>query len=112
MISIRPGSESDVGALCALDLIARRDDERRELIQHAVAASTCFVAVADEEVIGYGVLSYTFYSNGFIGMLYVHADQQTTKPLFHLARVNSNSRTTVGLSRAICGGLPFPLARK
>lgn len=76
MISIRPAGESDVEALSSLDLIARREDERREFIRCSIASNTCFVAVADEEVIGYGVLNYTFYSNGFIDMLYVHSDHR------------------------------------
>ncbi len=76
MISIRPASERDVEALCSLDLIARREDERREFIRRSVASDTCFVAVADKEVIGYGVLNHTFYHNGFIDMLYVHPDHR------------------------------------
>jgi GNAT superfamily N-acetyltransferase len=74
MISIRPAVESDVEALCSLDLIARQEDERREFIRGGVASGSCFVAVAGEEVIGYGVLNYTFYDNGCIDMLYVHSD--------------------------------------
>jgi len=74
MISIRPAIESDVKVLCSLDLIAREENERREFIRREVASGTCFVAVADEEVIGYGVLNYTFYYNGCIDMLYVHSD--------------------------------------
>ncbi|MCA1606455.1 MAG: GNAT family N-acetyltransferase [Acidobacteria bacterium] len=74
MISIRPAVGSDVEALCSLDLIARRESERREFIRREVAAGTCFVAVADEEVIGYGVLNYTFHHQACIDMLYVHSD--------------------------------------
>ena len=73
MISIRPANESDVEALCSLDLIARCDHDRREFIRRAVVSCTCFVAVAEEEVIGYGVLNYNFYRNGYIDMLYVHS---------------------------------------
>ena len=76
MISIRPAVESDVEALCSLDLIARQENERREFIRHEVASGTCFVAVADEEVIGYGVLNYTFHHTGCIDMLYVHSDHR------------------------------------
>jgi ribosomal protein S18 acetylase RimI-like enzyme len=76
MISIRPASESDVEALCSLDLIAYREDERREFIRRSVASATCFVAVADERVVGYGVLNYTFYHNGFIDMLYVQSEHR------------------------------------
>ncbi len=67
-------SEPLVKVLCSLDLIAREENERREFIRREVASGTCFVAVADEEVIGYGVLNYTFYYNGCIDMLYVHSD--------------------------------------
>jgi ribosomal protein S18 acetylase RimI-like enzyme len=73
MILIRPANESDVEALCSLDLIARCANDRREFIRSAVVSDCCFVAVSEEEVIGYGVLNYTFYRNGNIDMLYVHS---------------------------------------
>ena len=73
MILIRPANESDVEALCSLDLIARSEADRREFIRRSVTSGTCFVPFAEEEVIGYGVLNYTFYCNGCIEMLYVHS---------------------------------------
>jgi GNAT superfamily N-acetyltransferase len=76
MISIRLANESDVAALCSIDLVARCENERREFIRHSVASGACFVAVAGDEVIGYGVLNYTFYHNGCIDMLYVHSDHR------------------------------------
>jgi hypothetical protein len=39
MISIRPANESDVEALCSLDLIARRENKRREFITRSVASA-------------------------------------------------------------------------
>ena len=76
MISIRLAEESEVEALFSLDLIARREDERREFIRHSVATGTCFVAVAEDDVIGYGVLNYNFFNHGNIDMLYVHSDHR------------------------------------
>ena len=73
MILIRPANESGVEALCSLDLIARSENDRQESIRRSVISGTCFVALAKEEVIGYGVLNYTFYGNGCIDMLYVHS---------------------------------------
>lgn len=73
MISIRPANEDDVESLCSLDLVARRESERREFIRRSVVSGACFVAVAEDEVIGYGVLNYTFYANGFVELLYVHS---------------------------------------
>ena len=76
MISIRLANENDVEALCVLDLVARCESQRREFIKRSVAAGACFVGVAEDEVIGYGVLNYTFYDNGCIEMLYVHSNHR------------------------------------
>ena len=76
MISIRPAVENDIEALCSLDLIARQEKERRDFIRREVISGNCFVAVTGGAVIGYGVLNYTFYYNGCIDMLYVHAEHR------------------------------------
>lgn len=76
LISIRPAVETDIETLCALDLIARRENERREFIRREVVAGNCFVAVMNDTVVGYGVLNYTFYYNGCIDMVYVDSDQR------------------------------------
>ena len=76
MISIRTAVEDDVEALCSLDLVARREEGRRELIRREVASGNCFVAVIDETVVGYGVLNYTFFHHGSIDLLYVHSDHR------------------------------------
>ena len=74
IISIRPADENDIETLCSFDLIAHRENERREFIRREVISAHCFVAVIDGKVIGYGVLNYTFYYNGCIDMLYIHSD--------------------------------------
>ena len=71
MISIRAAAESDIETLYSLDLIAHSKNERREFIRRAITAGECFVAAADEKVIGYGVLNYTFFNHGNIDMLYI-----------------------------------------
>ena len=73
MISIRQATENDTGSLCLLDQIARRgeEEERRRFIKKSVASGTCFVALRGDEIIGYGVLNYSFYDNGCIDMLYI-----------------------------------------
>ncbi len=76
MISIRTAVETDVEALCSLDLIARQDEERREFIRRAAASGTCHVAVDGGEAVGYAVLNYAFYQQGFIEMLYVRAERR------------------------------------
>ena len=37
-----------------------------------MAAGTCHVADSGGELLGYGVLSHTFYGHGFVELLYVH----------------------------------------
>lgn len=105
MISIRPANEDDVESLCSLDLVARRESERREFIRRSVVSGACFVAVAEDEVIGYGVLNYTFYANGFVELLYVHSGHRrrggeqrcydtlsrSAKPLSCLVRLTSRT---------------------
>ena len=76
MISIRPAVENDIDTLCSFDLIAQRENERREFIRREVISGNCFVAVTNETVIGYGVLNYTFYYVGCIDMLYIHSDHR------------------------------------
>ena len=76
MISIRPAVESDIEALCSLDLIARQEKERREFIRREVVSGNCFVAVANETVIGYGMFNYNFYHNGFVDMIYIQSEHR------------------------------------
>jgi ribosomal protein S18 acetylase RimI-like enzyme len=73
MVSIRPAVVADIETICAFDLIAQREDGRREFIRRSVSSGACHIAVENEEVIGYGVLNYNFYDNGCIDMLYVHS---------------------------------------
>ena len=75
-VSIRPALESDTRSLCSLDEIAAQSPERREFIRHSIADGTCYVAVIDQDAVGYGVLSYSFYHNGCIDMLYVVGDHR------------------------------------
>ena len=72
----RPGEETDIPALIALDRLAQADERRRRFIRKSVVSGKCMVATAEAEVIGYAVLEYTFYDNGFLSMLYVHPNHR------------------------------------
>jgi N-acetylglutamate synthase-like GNAT family acetyltransferase len=74
MISIRPSVENDIEAICSVDLIAQRENKRREFIRRVVTSGECFVAERGEKVIGYAVFNYSFYDSGFIEMLYIRSD--------------------------------------
>lgn len=75
-ISVRCGTDADIANLVSFDQIAHREERRRELIRRSVTSETCFVAEAQGRLIGYVVLNYTFYENGWIDMLYVDADHR------------------------------------
>jgi Acetyltransferase (GNAT) family len=74
MISIRPAVENDNEAICSVDLIAQRENKRREFIRRVVTSGECLVADGGEKVIGYGGFNYSFYDSGFIEMLYIGSD--------------------------------------
>ncbi|MBA3530726.1 MAG: GNAT family N-acetyltransferase [Ardenticatenales bacterium] len=63
----------DSAALLALDTIAPHEGQRVAFIRRIVSDGSGYVALAEEEVAGYGVLEYNFFDNGFISMLYVGA---------------------------------------
>lgn len=73
MISMRPAMAADVPLLCELDRVARGEHQRRQTIQQAVEAGHCTVAEKAGRVVGYAILEYTFYSYGFVSLLYVDA---------------------------------------
>jgi GNAT superfamily N-acetyltransferase len=80
----------DANALKTLDEVARDEPSRQAYIDRAIASQQCFVAVDDSEPVGYAVLSYQFYENGWVDMLYVgHASRRrgiASALLAHLAR--------------------------
>lgn len=78
MITIRKAVEADIESLCAFDLIAQSENDRREYIRREVVSGNCYVAILNDSVIGYGVLNYTFFNHGSIDMLYIHSDFRRT----------------------------------
>ena len=75
LYSPRLATENDVEEICSLDTITQTDERRREFILRSVLAGNCFV-VADGQILGYGVLEYTFYDNGFVSMLVVQPESR------------------------------------
>lgn len=73
---VRLAHVDDLAAIQSLDHTARSSAQRRCFITHAVEADVCFVAEASRQVIGYGVMEYKFFDNGFLEMLYVHPEHR------------------------------------
>jgi GNAT superfamily N-acetyltransferase len=66
----------DADVLKTLDEVARDEPSRQAYIDRALESKQCFVALNDSEPVGYAVLSYQFYSNGWVDMLYVGRDSR------------------------------------
>ena len=74
MIGIRQAIDTDIEVMISFDDVARTEETRREFIQHSVQTGTAWVRILNHQVVGYVVLDYTFFTRGFISMLYVHPD--------------------------------------
>jgi N-acetylglutamate synthase-like GNAT family acetyltransferase len=72
MFSIRPAVTDDIATICTFDPIAQHDGRRRAVIARSIDADACFVIVVNEQVVGYAILEYSFYEQGFISLLYIH----------------------------------------
>lgn len=72
MSTIRLAHKTDMHGISAFDQVAQQDQARVVFISEAIEARNCYVSQLDSKIIGYGVLEYSFYSYGFIAMLYVH----------------------------------------
>src|SRR5262245_27315670 len=68
---IRNARPTDRDAIITFDHLAALEQERVELIEQAVASPDCLVAERDGQVVGYGVLEYSFNDCGLISVLYV-----------------------------------------
>jgi ribosomal protein S18 acetylase RimI-like enzyme len=70
-MQVRQGTLDDRDSILALDRVADSDVNRVAFIERALRSETCVVADQDGSVVGYAVLEYTFYDQGFVSMLYV-----------------------------------------
>lgn len=62
---------ADYCALVAIDLIARNQCKRQEKIQSWIGDQHCYAIEQEGLIIGYGVLTYHFFDNGFIEVIMV-----------------------------------------
>ena len=68
---IRDAIEHDIDGIIAIDRIAVTEETRRQHIREWVRTGCAIVGLVNERVVGYAVLEYTFFSYGFISMLFV-----------------------------------------
>lgn len=74
MPRIRKADKPDAESIIDFDHIAQSDPSRREFINQSIDSGLCYVFECENRVVAYSVLEYSFYSNGFIAMLYVHPE--------------------------------------
>ncbi|TDD22604.1 GNAT family N-acetyltransferase [Nonomuraea diastatica] len=71
-LTVRAGSAHDADALAHFDSVARSDSgERRGSIERWCREGSVLVADAAPELVGYCVVEYTFFEQGFVTMLMV-----------------------------------------
>ena len=71
MITIRDAKPSDRDAIFRIDDITARSNARIKFIDRVLSSNLVLVAEANNRVVGYAVLEYTFFECGFISMVYV-----------------------------------------
>lgn len=72
----RDAVAEDLPALVTVDAVAQGNLERVESLRAAIAAGECIVAAQGRALLGYVVLNYAFYRNGFVPLLYVSAESR------------------------------------
>jgi len=71
MVTVRRGQEADAAALKARDSIVPLDPRRAASIDGWLACDVVFVAVADNEPVGYAVFNHDFFRQGNADMLMI-----------------------------------------
>ncbi len=76
MLRFRVADPADIGAICVLDHVVPLEAERSRFIARSVGSGDAYVVEENTDVIGYGVLDYSFFEQGFISMLYIHREHR------------------------------------
>lgn len=84
MFSIRLAISDDTQSIFHFDQIAQQTEHRRAFIIRSIDAGTCWVIVEDEQVVGYAVLDYSFFEQGFISLLNIHPTYRRQHAGLHL----------------------------
>ena len=70
MLTIRSATTDDLAALGRCDK-SNNISDRHLFLQERLSDNSIYVAVSSDRVVGYIVLEYTFYSQGFLSLLVV-----------------------------------------
>jgi ribosomal protein S18 acetylase RimI-like enzyme len=70
-MQIRSATFDDLGEIISFDRVAQSHASRVDFIKNSIERHEAYVSIKESTVVGYVVLDYSFYSNGFISMLYI-----------------------------------------
>jgi GNAT superfamily N-acetyltransferase len=73
-VTVRRGRAADAAALKALDTLVPGDPQRAGSIDGWLAHDMVFIAVADDQPVGYAVFNHGFFRQGNVDMLMVAVD--------------------------------------
>lgn len=65
---------SDAESVISLDSLSETDPRRIPFIMRSISSGQCHIIEQLGQIVGYGVLEYSFYDCGFIAMVYIHPD--------------------------------------
>ncbi len=68
---LRRARESDLPGLLVCDAYAQVHESRRDELLRWVEQQSCFIALVSGELVGFFVLQYAFFGNGFIPLVCV-----------------------------------------
>jgi len=74
--TVRPGKESDLDGIRAVDPHLERVEWRTQLVRSALSRGSCLVCLEDDRVVGYGVLEHSFFGRGFVPAVYVQEERR------------------------------------
>lgn len=70
-LSLRPASEADLPALQECDPLSKAHESRKLELKRAVKHGSILLAAAGGECLGFAVVEYNFFGNGFVSLVCV-----------------------------------------
>ena len=103
--TVRTGVIADLPAIGLVDPLMHADLDRAHLIESSLRNGECIVAVDEAEILGFAIMNYSFFAQGFVPLLVVsvgsrrdgigsrllsEAEHRCTKPKLYVSANRSN----------------------
>ena len=70
-MQIRLAQTGDAEKLLSIDQLAKRESARERLLKTTIESGGCWFAEDGESILGYILLEYSFYGNGFVPLVVI-----------------------------------------